>query len=284
MKRWMWMVSLVLAAVLGLTACGSGNNDETEQTETITPVAAESTGPVFTKGVEHEDLLRPLYEHWAKGEETAAKNLMRTEEYIAMAAELADTDGSYYFGQIDDEGRRSGKGVAVYGSGYYYLGEWAEDVRSGTGLWVLAHPMTAENPLAGSETYHGDEIWYQGGWAADLPQGEGMVYQSSVMPLTDAAGYVEGYFLHEATASGTFAAGCYDGEFIMRRNPNGTWIEYGEVYVMGVAQPLHNPPQYHWNDTTQQQYVTAEYGEGEKEYGWGNRVIAVPGLGIGTWG
>lgn len=280
----MFVMTVVLALLLAGCASGSTQASTQPQQTIVVGTTNTETGPKMSIGVPHEDLLRPIYEHWVKGEETAAKDLMRTAAYKAVVEELGgDVASSFYYGQIDAEGLRSGVGIAVYGSGYYYLGEWAGGMRNGAGLWILVQPLAEDSPLANHERYRGDETFYNGEWVNDMPQGAGVVYRNSAMPLANSAGYVEGYFMFEETDTGTFVGGYYDGTFTMKRNYNAEPSEYTETYIMGIVQPLHNPPQYHWNDATKQQYATAKSGD-DTIYGWANREITVPGLGIGFWG
>lgn len=69
----------------------------------------------------------------------------------------ADTDLGRYYGDLDEEGIRNGKGCAYYSNGRVYYGEWIDGKREGYGVWL---------------DLMNDKLQYAGSWKNDLPDGE----------------------------------------------------------------------------------------------------------------
>ena len=63
----------------------------------------------------------------------AIKDMIRKEEFVDMVDEVIGENNSFYYGDRDESGKRAGTGVAVYEDGYFYYGEYADDVRNGHG-------------------------------------------------------------------------------------------------------------------------------------------------------
>ncbi|MCR5591514.1 MAG: tetratricopeptide repeat protein [Lachnospiraceae bacterium] len=108
-------------------------------------------------------MLDPLKELFEEEDYDALKEKMREEEYVAFSEEVIG-DNSYYSGDYDIDGTREGYGIAVYENGYYYYGEFHDDMRSGHG--VLMRASYSESSSIGSFIYDGE-------WADDKPNGEG---------------------------------------------------------------------------------------------------------------
>lgn len=94
----------------------------------------------------------------------AIKDMIRSEEFVDMTDEVIGKSNSFYYGDRDDQGRRSGKGIAVYQDGYFYYGDYADDVRSGEGIYIRA--VYAESSAIGSYIFEGT-------FANDKPNGKG---------------------------------------------------------------------------------------------------------------
>lgn len=113
----------------------------------------------------HNDKLSKLLEMFNVEEPDldAIKDMVRTEEFVDMVDEVIGSN-SFYYGERDDNGRRSGKGIAVYADGYFYYGDYADDVRSGEGIYLRA--VYAESSSIGSYVFEGT-------FANDKPNGNG---------------------------------------------------------------------------------------------------------------
>lgn len=144
--------------------------------------------------------------------------LMQTAEYQDMLGSL-QVDGSYYYGERNQEGNRDGMGIAVY-RGYYrvyfYYGSWSGGERSGQGLAFSLTPYDPKSPYG----------FYRGEWAHDLPNGKGeeryQVIQSALEEYTGR------YSLYQ----GSYRDGLYDGEIYTEV----TWAEDGVESYRGMAE------------------------------------------------
>ena len=87
--------------------------------------------------------------------------LMQDEAMAAKLQSLSDED-SLYMGELDENGQRSGKGVALYSGGYVYAGNYAAGVRSGQGTWY----------------YPVGRAYFTGMWENDAPNGYGEIIWS----------------------------------------------------------------------------------------------------------
>ncbi len=107
--------------------------------------------------------LEPLKELFENKDYDAIKDKLREEDYVAFSEEVIG-DNSYYLGDYDLDGHREGYGIALYENGYYYYGEFHDDMRSGHG--VMMRSSYPENSSIGSFIYDGE-------WADDKPNGTG---------------------------------------------------------------------------------------------------------------
>jgi tetratricopeptide (TPR) repeat protein len=92
----------------------------------------------------------------ADGKTDELLSLIMDEKIAAAITKNAPTSGVTYIGAYDSEGKKSGYGVGYYPGGFLYAGEYADDVRSGTGFWTK-----------------GDSWYFFGQWANDMPNGQG---------------------------------------------------------------------------------------------------------------
>lgn len=90
-------------------------------------------------------------------EKTEEMQVLLENETLYEAVKATTDESSMYLGPMDENGRRSGKGVGLYEGGYVYVGEYADGVRSGQGIWY----------------YPGNRAYYIGAWAEDMPNGYG---------------------------------------------------------------------------------------------------------------
>ena len=149
------------------------------------------------------EALRPLFED---GDMDALKDKLREEEYVAFSEEVIG-DNSYYSGDLDTDGTREGYGIALYENGYYYYGEFHDDMRSGSGMMIRA--TYSESSSIGSFIYDGE-------WADDKPNGTGTAksnYYKDRIASTDFAtkeitgNYTDGLEDGEMTLVGTTRGG-----------------------------------------------------------------------------
>lgn len=144
--------------------------------------------------------------------------LVQTAEYQDMLGSL-QVDGSYYYGERNQDGKRDGTGIAVckgYYSAYIYYGSWSEGERSGEGLAFSPTPYDPMTPYG----------FYRGEWAHDLPNGKGEErYQVIQSALEEHTGR---YSLYQ----GSYRDGLYDGEIYTEV----TWAEDGVVSYRGTAE------------------------------------------------
>lgn len=84
--------------------------------------------------------------------------LMQDEAMAAKLQSLSDED-SLYMGELDENGQRSGKGVALYSGGYVYAGNYVAGARSGQGIWY----------------YYDGKNYFTGMWENDAPNGYGEI-------------------------------------------------------------------------------------------------------------
>nr|CCC94105.1 putative protein kinase [Trypanosoma congolense IL3000] len=159
-------------------------------------------------------------------------------------------DEGYYIGTVDEEGRMSGLGRAVWKSGDTYVGEWLNDVMDGRGVYTWADGDRYEGEYrCGSQNGFGvlrDAIGvYTGDWVDDMRQGRGKmeyacgdVYEGEWFAnmrhgqgkLTEMNGIVyQGEFVKndkEGKGVMTNADGdVYEGDFLGGKpNGNGSYI------------------------------------------------------------
>lgn len=107
--------------------------------------------------------LDPLKELFENKDYDAIKDKLREEEYVAFADEVIG-DNSYYSGDVDTEGHREGYGIALYENGYFYYGEFHDDMREGHG--ILLRASYPEGSSIGSYMFDGQ-------WDDDKPNGNG---------------------------------------------------------------------------------------------------------------
>lgn len=155
------------------------NEFDNEQAETVqTPQIGLQAGE--TSG-QYGELLAPILTAWQSGNMESINSLISQMAYHDMAA-MPGEGQSYYYGQYDAEGKRSGIGVGVYladvncygaKTPFYYIGEWKNGMRDGQGDWVYHGKYSA---AVSGQSYDGtlffEEIGdYKCGWSAGLPEG-----------------------------------------------------------------------------------------------------------------
>lgn len=144
---------------------------------------------------EHAAKLEPLKTLFLEKDYDALKETLRQDEYIAFSDEVIG-DNSYYLGSYDTDGNRTGTGIAVYENGYYYFGEFANNVRSGHGVYFRA--SYAESSSIGSFIFEGE-------WKDDAPNGEGVATSNYYKDRISASDFVK------KEISGNYLNGREDG-------------------------------------------------------------------------
>lgn len=139
--------------------------------------------------------------YWEEGNQEAVRELAHLERFEAMSFALNGTKDFYYYGDTNEEGKPSGKGIAVYANDQYYYGDWENGIRSGGGTWISFYPYYT--------TYVVKEHMFSGAFAGDLPNGEGQEhYDYDQEHMNDKDIYIQ-------NAIGSFANGLYDGEMYL---------------------------------------------------------------------
>lgn len=110
------------------------------------------------------EVLSKVFTAFEAGDLDDVKELLRTEEIKSFTDEIVSEDVSYYYGSKDADGNRQGKGIAMYINGYFYYGDFENNVRSGEGTWMRA--VYADSSAIGS-------FIFKGQWADDKPNGSG---------------------------------------------------------------------------------------------------------------
>lgn len=110
------------------------------------------------------EVLSGVFKTFEAGNIDDVKELLRTPDIKDFADEIVSEDVSYYYGSKDADGKRSGKGLAMYINGYFYYGDFENDQRSGEGTWMRA--VYSDSSAIGS-------FIFKGTWENDKPNGAG---------------------------------------------------------------------------------------------------------------
>jgi len=171
-------------------------------------------------------LLVPLAELFAKDDLDGVKDIIRTDEYIAMSEEIIGDDSLYYYGEKDDSGNYNGVGVGVYKNGYYYYGEYVNNVRSGNGIWMRA--IYSASSSIGSYIYDGE-------WADNKPNGKGTATSNFFKDKIDATG------LAKQVITGNYSNGLEEGKMSMvGTSKSGATYKYSYETTAGVAKKIND--------------------------------------------
>lgn len=157
-------------------------------------------------------LLRAMQDLIVAEDYEQANELVQQQEYQDMIASLEE-DASYYYGEYDQNGMRSGLGIGVYvgrNGAYFYYGSWSEGVRSGHGQ---AYHPTPDKP----QNIYGI---YTGEWENDLPNGEG---EERYQVIQDALEENSG---NDSVLRGFYKDGLYNGEIFIEV----TWYDRIDTY------------------------------------------------------
>ena len=189
-----------------------------------------------------QSLLKPVAELFAAGKLDDVKDLIRTDEYISFADEVIGS-ASYYYGEKDDSGNRTGKGLAIYENGYYYYGDYENNVRSGHGIWMRA--VYAEASAIGSYIFEGD-------WKDDAPNGEGTATSNFYKDKISSEELIK------QVISGNYANGLEEGTmYLAGTTKSGKGVKYTYKTASGVAAKASND-----DSGVKGQYIIAKSSDG----------------------
>lgn len=170
-------------------------------------------------------MLDPLVELFVAKDYDGLKEMLRSEEYVAFSDE-ANGDTSFYSGEYDADNKRTGTGIALYENGYYYYGEFDNDLRNGHGIMMRA--SYSESSSIGSFIFEGE-------WANDKPNGNG-VAQSNYYKDRISSG---DFFTKEI--KGNYTDGLEDGDMTLTgKTKSGSARTFTYKAVAGIAEKSSN--------------------------------------------
>jgi len=176
----------------------------------------------------------------------AVKELIRSEEYIAFADEVIGADNSFYYGDKDSSGLRSGKGIALYENGYYYYGDFANNVRCGSGIYIRA--VYSESSSIGSFVFEGE-------FSNDKPNGNGTATSNFYKDKISSAELVK------QVISGEYVDGLENGTMnLSGTTKSGASVKYTYKAENGVAAKASNE-----DSGIKGQYVIAKSSDGKSK-------------------
>ncbi|MCR4787846.1 MAG: hypothetical protein K5888_04600 [Lachnospiraceae bacterium] len=134
--------------------------------------------------------LKEMEDYFDKNNNEAIRDLAYLDRFIAMSYSLNFSDEDcYYYGDVNEDGKPDGKGIAVYSDNRYYCGEWKNGKRNGTGKWVHFHIHENDN-IKDKVIYHE----FKGEFKNDLPNGEGQDhYEYNLELLSKNKNYITNY-------------------------------------------------------------------------------------------
>lgn len=195
------------------------------QEEAIAAAEAAEEAERQAKEAEIAGLLSPLAELFEAGDLDEVKEKMREEEYVSMT-EAVIGDNVFYYGEKDEEGNRNGKGLGVYEHGYYYYGDYVNNVRSGQGIWMRA--VYSESSSIGSYLFKGE-------WSDDKPNGKGEATSNFYKEKIGATG------LAKQVITGVYKNGLEEGKMSMvGTSKAGKTFKYSYETTAGVAKKINN--------------------------------------------
>lgn len=169
-----------------------------------------------------EEQLSKIYAVFETGNMDDVKELLRTDEIKEFSDEIVSENTSYYYGEKDADGKRQGKGLAMYLDGYFYYGNFEADQRSGEGIWMRA--VYAESSAIGS-------FIYKGSFANDKPNGKG---ESTSNFYKDRISDTE---MVKQVIVGNYTDGKEDGQMSLSgATKGGSAVQYTYTAKDGIAQ------------------------------------------------
>lgn len=179
--------------------------------------------------------LEELFHYWNDYQLDAVDDLIRLPRVRTLTNELSGTNGFYYYGDVDKNGKPNGKGIAVYADNAYYCGEWSNGKRHGNGMWLQIFPdkLGTVNGVFGVEEHN-----YNGKWSNDYPNGKGQEHISYVYDEIENSGKLDCII---ANVIGNFKDGYYDGElYIMTFESENSQIDWEAEAKRGTFEYCEN--------------------------------------------
>jgi len=187
--------------------------DEEEETETEEEyVSADDDKTAIVIDIEDENdeaytkeyILKEAYPFFADNNQDAIWDLAHLKRYVKLSKELEGTDGYYYQGDVDGDGKPHGTGLAIYEKNSYYFGQWSHGVRSGNGTWYRYY-INQKNKTNAMGVYMSHS--YAGEWKNNLPNGQGAEhYDVDISKLEPTRRIMI------QNVVGNFTDGLYDGD------------------------------------------------------------------------
>lgn len=172
---------------------------EDEKTAVVVDIEDEND-EAYTK----EFILKEAYPFFADNNQDAIWDLAHLKRYVKLSKGLEGTGEYYYQGDVDDDNKPHGTGLAIYEKNTYYFGEWSHGARSGQGTWFRYY-IGQKNKTNANGIYLAHS--YSGAWANDLPNGEGAEhYDVDISKLQPTQGKIL------QNVIGMFKDGLYDGD------------------------------------------------------------------------
>ncbi len=191
----------------------------------------------------HAESLKALYDLFEVQDLDAVKDMLRTDEYMDLVDEVVG-DNSFFYGTKTADGKRSGKGIAVYKDGYFYYGDFANDVREGSGVMMRA--VYSESSAIGSFVYNGE-------WSNDKPNGSGMCTSNFYKDKIGESG------LSKQIITGTYTDGLENGAMTLQGTTrNGGSVSYSYTAENGVAKKISDE-----DSGVKGQYIIAKSSDGK---------------------
>ncbi len=191
----------------------------------------------------HAESLKTLYDLFEVQDLDAVKDMLRTDEYMDLVDEVVG-DNSFFYGTKTADGKRSGKGIAVYKDGYFYYGDFANDVREGSGVMMRA--VYSESSAIGSFVYNGE-------WSNDKPNGSGMCTSNYYKDKIGESG------LSKQIITGTYTDGLENGAMTLQgTTKSGGSVSYSYTAENGVAKKSSDE-----DSGVKGQYIIAKSSDGK---------------------
>lgn len=235
-------------------------------------------------------MLGPLLEYFENKDYESLKAKLSEQNYLNFADEIIGRN-FYYYGERDSYNNYQGIGLGAYENGYYYYGNYENNVRSGSGVWFKA---------SYDKNSSIDFYIFEGQWADDAPNGDGIAttnYKSDLLKNNDflvevvEGNYTNGLENGTMTFTGTtkgkatqiFEYSIYDGvpqkiedsddgSFIFAKSKSGGASLTSDGSLRGVGG-FDNKTQFNNDSGYEFDYDsgdvrTSEFGRTDTEYGF----------------
>ncbi len=204
------------------------------------------------------ELLAELFTSFESKSIDEVKELIREERFIELSDEIIG-DKSFYYGEKDENGDRSGKGLGAYADGFYYYGDYEENIRKGQGLWIRA--TYSDSSAIGSFIYDGQ-------WDNDKPNGNGTSTTAYYAKRVENGG------MTKQIVSGNYVDGLENGKMSLAGTlKTGGNVKYSYNCENGIAGKASNA-----NSGVSGQYIIAVSKDGSSNLTSDGSVRGVEGF------